>query len=60
MALTSKELTGLEDLLTQEDIIIKKYQSYSTLCTDSAIKEKFDLLVSKHSQVYSTLLSQLQ
>ena len=60
MALTSKELTGLEDLLTQEDIIIKKYQSYASLCTDSVIKEKFDFLVSKHSQAYSALLSQLQ
>ena len=60
MALTSKELTGLEDLLTQEDIIIKKYQSYASLCSDNAIKEKFDFLVSRHSQVYSTLLSQLQ
>lgn len=60
MALTSKELTGLEDLLTQEDIIIKKYQSYASLCTDNAIKEKFDFLVSKHSQAYACLLTQLQ
>ena len=52
MALTSKELTGLEDLLTQEDIIIKKYQSYASLCSDSAIKEKFDQAVDDFGYEY--------
>ncbi len=58
--LTSKELSGLEDILTQEDILIKKYQSYATLCSDQAIKDKFSFLVSKHSEFYNTLLNQLQ
>ena len=58
--LTSKELSGLEDILTCEDIIIKKYKGYATLCENKDIKDRFLALADEHSRFYNTLLGQLQ
>ena len=40
--LTSKELTGLDDQLGHEQILVKKYMAMACGCSDLALKTKFE------------------
>lgn len=57
--LTSRELTAIEEQLGQEEVLIKKYNMYSAMATDMAIKNKCSEIAQKHQYHYNTLLSQL-
>lgn len=57
--LTSKELTAIEDQLSQEQLLIKKYRVYAQACTDPQIKAKCEEIANKHQNHYSRLLNTL-
>lgn len=58
--LTSKELTGLEEQLNAESILIKKNQTYAELSSDPQIKSKCEQIAAKHQMHYNTLLQHLK
>lgn len=57
MALTEKELSALEDLLSREKLLVAKCKGYSQLCTDQELKQKCQVLASKHQTHYAKLLT---
>ncbi|HIY09002.1 MAG TPA: ferritin-like domain-containing protein [Firmicutes bacterium] len=57
--LTSKELTALEDQLTMEQALIKKYKLYAQQCSDPQIRTKCEQIAAKHQNHYTRLLGQL-
>lgn len=59
MPLTTKELAMLEDQLTKEQNLIKKYNMYASMATDQQIKAQFQNNATKHQNHYNSLLSQL-
>lgn len=55
--LTSKELTLLEDQLSGEQLLIKKFQSYATQCTDPQLKTKCEQVAAKHQDHFNRLMT---
>jgi hypothetical protein len=60
MNLTSKELSALEDQLSCEQTLIKKYQAMACLCNDMQIQQELNSFAQKHQQHYNTLMTFLQ
>lgn len=58
--LSTKELTALEDQLSQESLLVKKYQTTAQSCTDPALKTKFDAVAAKHQDHFNRLYTYLQ
>ena len=57
--LTSKELTAIEDQLSSEQTMIKKYQMYAQSCTDPQLKQKCEQIAMKHQEHYQKLFNHL-
>lgn len=57
--LTSKELSAIEDQLSNEQVLIKKYQLYAQVSSDPQIKTKCEQIASKHQSHYNRLLNHL-
>lgn len=57
--MTSKELSYLNDVLTGEQTIIKKYQDYAGQVQDQQIVTVLNDLKAKHQKHYNQLLQQL-
>ena len=57
--LTAKELSALEDQLTQEVTLVKKYRAYSSLCTDPILKSTCNQIADRHQKHFDTLMSHL-
>ncbi|MBE6531680.1 MAG: spore coat protein [Ruminococcaceae bacterium] len=58
--ITSKELSGLSDLLTMEQTIIAKYKQFATESQDSALGAKYEQLACRHQRHYDQLVSNLK
>ncbi len=58
--LTSKELTALEEQISSEQVLIKKYESMASLCNDTKIQQDLNNFAGKHRAHYNTLISFLQ
>lgn len=58
-ALTEKELSAIDEQLTQEQLLIKKFKSYASQATDPALKSKCEELASKHQCHYDSLMNNL-
>ena len=58
--LASKELTALEDQLSQEQVLVKKYKAMACLCNDNQIRSNLDCIADKHQQHFDTLMTFLQ
>jgi hypothetical protein len=58
--ITSKELRALEDQLNYEQMLVKKYHTFSTQITDPVLKSKCSEIANKHQQHFNTLLTYLQ
>ena len=58
--LTTKELSAIEDQLTQENLMVKKYQAASQMAQDQVLKTKFDAIACKHQDHFNTLFTYLQ
>lgn len=59
MALTSKELSWIEDQLTLEQLLIKKYRDASKSADDAAIAGKMASIAERHEKHYNTLFKHL-
>ena len=57
--LTSKELSAIEDQLSLEQNIIKKYQMYASQTTDPQLRTRCEQIASKHQCHFDTLMGHL-
>ena len=58
--LTEKELSAIEDQLSAEQMLIKKYRGYAALAQDPQIRTLCDQLAQRHKQHFDTLRGHLQ
>lgn len=58
--LTSKELSALEDQISHEETLVKKYEAMACLCNDARIRTDLNGYADKHRAHYSTLVGFLQ
>lgn len=58
--LTSKELSALEDQISYEQTLVKKYEAMACLCNDTKIQQDLNNFANKHRQHFSTLVNFLQ
>ena len=54
--LTERELSLLEDSLSAEQLLIKKYQTYAVLCSDPQLKAQCDKIAGQHQQHFDKLM----
>ncbi len=59
-SLTAKELTALEDTLGAEQVLVKKYRTMASSCTDQTLKNRLDAIAGRHQQHYDTLAQYLK
>ncbi|WP_312645226.1 spore coat protein [Hydrogenoanaerobacterium sp.] len=57
--LTSKELSAIEDQLSVEQNLIKKYKMYSQASTDPQLKAKCEQVAAKHQDHFNKLMGHL-
>lgn len=60
MNLTVKELMALNDRLSCEQVLIKKYRTFAQRCQDAGLKAKCNQAADKHQQHFNTLMGYLQ
>ena len=58
--LSAKELSSLHDLLSEEELLIKKFKMLAEQTTDQEIKNKFEEISNKHQGHFNSLYSQLK
>lgn len=58
--LSSKELSALEDQMTHESVLVKKYQHMAQCTCDATLKNKYDQIATMHQSHYNRLYSYLQ
>lgn len=57
--LSDKELSALNDLLTEEELLIKKFQMLAKHSDDAQISAKFTEISNKHQGHFNSLYAQL-
>ncbi len=57
--LTEKELSALQDLLSAEELNVKKFNLLSDAASDPLLKQKFSAIAQQHQRHYTTLYSHL-
>lgn len=57
--LTSKELSALDDQLSLEQVLVKKYRTYASQCTDPQLRTKCEQVAARHMDHFNRLLSHL-
>ena len=60
MALTEKELENIGLSLAREQVLVRKYRTFSSLCSDSELKKKLGEIADRHQQHFNTLMGFLQ
>jgi ferritin len=58
--LTATELSALEDQMSQEQTLVKKYQAMANLCNDTQIQQCLNDCANKHQQHFNSLMTFLQ
>lgn len=58
--ISEKELSALNDLLSGEELLIKKFQMLSQHSDDGEIKAKFMEISNKHQEHFNNLYAQLK
>ena len=58
--LSEKELSSLHDLLSEEELLIKKFKMLAEHTTDQEIKNKFEEISNKHQGHINALYAQLK
>ena len=57
--LSEKELSAIGELLSEEELLIKKFQMLATQTTDDKIKTEFEAIADKHQGHFNDLYSHL-
>ena len=60
MSLTEKELENVGLSLAREQVLVRKYRTFSSLCSDAELKKKLGEIADKHQQHFNTLMGFLQ
>lgn len=58
--LSEKELAALNDLLTDEELLTKKFKMLASLTEDTEIKQKFERIAEQHQGHFNTLYAHLK
>lgn len=58
--LTSTELSAIEDQMSQEQTLVKKYQAMANLCNDTQIQQSLYDFANKHQSHFNSLMTFLQ
>ncbi len=58
--LSEKELTGLNELLNEEELLVKKFQMLAQHSQDTEVKGKFTEIANKHQEHFKSLYAQLR
>ena len=57
--ITSKELIALDDQLTMEQVLVKKYRTFANQCSDPQLREKCTQIADRHQAHFNTLIAHL-
>ena len=57
--MTVKELSALEQQLTMEQLLIKKYRTYANRITDPQLRTKCQQVAARHQEHYTRLMGHL-
>ncbi len=57
--LTEKELSSLNALLKDEELLVKKFKNLAAQATDSAVKSELEDIASKHQSHFNKLYAYL-
>ena len=55
MQLSEKELSSINDLLSEEELLTKKFKMLAEQTTDTELKDKFTNISEKHQQHFNSL-----
>jgi len=58
--ITTKELGAISDALAVEQTLIGKYNYYSSIATDTALKSKYEQLANRHQHHFDELYSHIK
>ena len=58
--LSEKELSSLHDMLSEEELLVKKFKMLADQATDPEVKDKLTEISNKHQGHFNTLYSQLK
>ena len=58
--LSEKELSSIQDILNQEDLLIKKFKNLSNQCEDEEIKDKLMSISDRHQKHFNSIYAQLK
>ena len=57
--LTARELTSLEDQLSAEQLLVKKFKAYAALSADPQLKTQYAQIAGQHQSHFDRLLALL-
>ena len=57
--ITVKELSAIEDQLNYEQLLIKKYKNYASMCQDAQLRTTCENLAAQHKTHFDTIMSYL-
>ena len=57
--ISEKELSAVQDILSEEDLLIKKFKNLSDQCQDQEIKNKLLNISERHQKHFNSIYSQL-
>lgn len=57
--LSEKELSAVQDILNEEDLLIKKFKNLANQCDDPVIKDKLMNISDRHQKHFNSIYSQL-
>ena len=58
--LTEKELSTLNELLADEELLVKKFKLLASLTEDGEIKQKYEHISQQHQKHFNALYAHLQ
>ena len=58
--LTEKELSTLNDLLADEELLTKKFKLLASMTDDTEIKQKYEHISEQHQKHFNALYAYLQ
>ena len=59
MSISPKELSSINDQLSFEQLLIKKYKLYAGICKDQQMKIQYEQIAAEHQNHYRRLLNLL-
>ena len=58
--LSEKELSAVQDILSEEELLIKKFKNPSNQCQEPEIKYKLMSISDRHQKHFNSIYSQLR